>query len=262
MIIDWQHHFTPREVYEKHLGKPGEPVYKRGKVVRRVREQAYQIDKHLQFMDAAGIDMAVLSNTFITDIEDHRIIADSYSTLMKTYPKRFVGLAPCVPTFGKKAFEELNRAINGLGLKGVAITPQIEGIPLDSEKLFPFYKMVSELGIPIFVHVTDAPIGYEAFDANYNLDVTLTREFDIANAVARVILGGVLAKFPELKFVFAHMGGGITAIKDRLDRYVSTWGHKFWSEMGVHRLLANLMGRCLIGILMNYILIWQGLREE
>ena len=230
MIIDWQHHFAPRELYEKHSGKPGQPVYKRGKVVRRMRPQTYQVDKHLEFMDTAGIDMAVLSSTTIT--EGHEIIADCYANLMNEYPDRFIGLAPCLPTLGKKAFEELDRAIKVLGLKGVAITPQNEGIPLDSEKLYPFYEKISMLNIPIFVHVTNAPIGYEAFDANYNLDVTLAREFDIANAVSRVILGGVLMKFPDLKFVFSHMGGGISAVKERLVRYVHVWGHRFWSEMG------------------------------
>jgi predicted TIM-barrel fold metal-dependent hydrolase len=232
MIIDWQHHFTPKEVYEKHSGKPGEPVYKEGKVVRRMRVQTYQVEDHLKFMDAAGIDMAVLSTTWTTNFEDQKIISESFGKLMKQYPDRFIGLAPCVPTLGRKALEELDKAIHRLGLKGVAITPQVEGVPLDSEKLYPFYERVSKLDIPIFVHVTDAPIGYDAFNAKYNLDVTLAREFDVANAVARVILGGVMVKFPSVQFVFSHMGGGITAVKDRLDRYVSVWGHKFWSEMG------------------------------
>lgn len=233
MIIDWEHHFIPQEIYERrHSGKAlGQPVYERGKVVAHTLAQSYQIDKHLEFMDTAGIDVAVLSHKGMS-VEDCKIIAEGYASLMTQYPNRFVGLAPCIPTIGDEALKELDKAINVLGLKGVVIHSQIEGTLLDAEQLYPFYSMVSKLDIPIFVHITTAPIGYEAFDANYNLDATLAREFDIANAVARVILGGVLTKFPDLKFAFGHMGGGISAVKERLVRYVDVWGHGFWSDMG------------------------------
>ena len=231
LIIDWQHHFAPQEVYGKK-GKPGQAYYERGKVGAHVREEIYQIDKHLKFMDAAGIDIAVLSSPTLHTIEECKIVDDTYAKIMKEYPDRFVCLAPCVPTLGDQALAELDRAINVLGLKGVVISPQIEGKPLDSEKLWPFYDTVSRLKVPIFVHVTFAPTGYDAFDAPYNLNVTLTRECDIANAISRIILGGVLTQFPDLTFVFSHMGGGISAVKERLVRYVDVWGNRFWSEMG------------------------------
>jgi predicted TIM-barrel fold metal-dependent hydrolase len=66
--------------------------------------------------------------------------------------------------------------------------------------------LVSRLNIPIFVHITNIPVGYDALDADYNLNVLFTREVDNAANTIRLILGGVLSEFPDLKFVMSHLG--------------------------------------------------------
>jgi aminocarboxymuconate-semialdehyde decarboxylase len=71
--------------------------------------------------------------------------------------------------------------------------------------------------------------GFDAFIAPYDLNRTLVREFDLALATARICLGGVLEDFPDLKFVIAHFGGGISSVKERLDRYVAYMKEKFWT---------------------------------
>jgi predicted TIM-barrel fold metal-dependent hydrolase len=44
----------------------------------------------------------------------------------------------------------------------------------------------------------------------------LGREVDLTVATTRLIAGGILDRFPDLKIVMAHFGGGIAAVKDRL----------------------------------------------
>lgn len=230
MIIDWQHHCSPEEVFRKRGGKAGQAFIKDRKVGMHLYEEVYQIDRHLEFMDSAGIDLAVLSAT-LDSMEDCRLTVDFYVDIMKEYPKRFICLTPCIPTRGEEALHELERAID-LGLKGIVISPQNDGLPLDSPKLWPFYEMVSRWQVPVFVHITNIPVGYDALDAPYNLNVTMTREFDIAANTARLVLGGVLAEFPNLKIVMSHLGGGISSILERIERYVDVWGDKLWTELG------------------------------
>jgi len=193
-------------------------------------QEVYQIDKQLDFMDRAGIDLAVLSAT-LDSVEDCKMTDDMYARILKEHGDRFACLAPCIPTRGQEALDELERAIE-LGMHGVVISPQNDGEPLDSLKLWPFYEAVLRLKIPVFVHITNIPTGYEALDARYNLNVIFTREVDIAANVLRLILGGVLAEFPDLTFVMSHLGGGITAILERIERYVHFWGEKIWTELG------------------------------
>ena len=50
------------------------------------------------------------------------------------------------------------------------------------------------------------------------LPVILTREFDLGVAVTRLIAGGVVERYPDLQFVFAHFGGGLAGYKERISR--------------------------------------------
>jgi predicted TIM-barrel fold metal-dependent hydrolase len=126
-----------------------------------------------------------------------------------------VGLAQAPVIEGKEALKEIDRAIKELSLHGVTITSQVKGLSLDSPRLCDFYEKVSELDVPIFVHPAMVPTGY-AHLTDYDLPRILGREVDLSVAATRIIAGGILDRFPRLKFVIAHFGGGIAAVKDRL----------------------------------------------
>ena len=231
MIIDFEHHYTPYDIWKKRGGKPGEIVRMftpDGRELRPLDDASHNIQLHLKNMDIAGIDMAVLTGT-VDNLEEARLFNDECAKVVKEYPKRFVGFASTMPLEGKIAFDELERAVRKLDLRGVMITAQVDGHLLDSREMWPFYEKVSELGIPIFVHVSLAAEGFDACKAPYDLNRTVVREFDLALATVRICLGGVLEEFPDLKFIMAHFGGGISSIKERLDRYIGYWGAKFWN---------------------------------
>ena len=230
MVIDFEHHYTPYEIWKGRGGKPGEIVRvfaPDGKEIRPLYDADHDIPLHLEYMDMAGIDMAVLAKC-MDSVEDVKIYNDDCAEVVKEHPKRFIGFASVIPTRGKAALDELERAIKGLGLQGVVIRAQIEGRPLDSRELWPFYEKVSLLNVPLFVHVSLAADGFDACDAPYDLNRTIVREFDLATATARLCLGGVLEEFPDLKLIVAHFGGGISSIKERLDRYIRYNEASFW----------------------------------
>ena len=232
MIIDFEHHFIPYKIWKDRGGKPGKPVRvftEDHKVKHMLIEDAHNIQLHLKNMDIAGIDMAVLSCN-IKNLEEAKVYNDESSKLIKEYPKRFAPFANTMPLRGKPALDELDRAVKHLGLKGVTIGSQVEGKPLDSPDMWPFYEKVSELAIPIFVHIAWAAEGFDACKATYELNRTIVREFDLAQATIRLCLGGVLEEFPDLEFIIAHFGGGISAIKERVERYLRYWGSDFWHE--------------------------------
>lgn len=230
MIIDVEHHYTPYKIWEQRGGKPGQIIRvftEDNKVKQTLTDAAHDVQLHLKYMDIAGIDMAVLSCN-IQDLEEAKVYNDECSKLLKDYSDRFIPFANTMPLQGKPAFDELDRAVNSLGLRGVIIGSQNEGQPLDSPGMWPFYEKVSELKIPIFVHIAWVAEGFDACIAPYELNRTIVREFDLAQATLRICLGGVLEEFPDLKFIVAHYGGGISSIKDRIDRYLRYWGEKFW----------------------------------
>jgi len=111
-------------------------------------------------------------------------------------------------------------------LKGVTISSQVNGLSLDAKEFTPFYDLIKKLDVPIFVHPALAPKGYSLL-LDYQLPVILTREFDLGVAVTRLIAGGVIERYPDLQFVFAHFGGGLAGYKERIAR--SSYRFKFLS---------------------------------
>lgn len=220
MIVDFQHHYIPAELAKKRgLYSENENIVLRqdGLPATTMHRRLYDLDLQVSDMDEAGILVSVLSCLFgwSASLADCRYINDDLAAIQKKYPGRFVGLAQAPVLEGQVAYDELRRAIRDLGLHGVTITSQVDGLSLDSPKLYGFYERVCELDVPIFVHPALVPTGYEHLK-DYDLPRVLGREVDLTVATTRLIAGGIFDRFPNLKIVMGHFGGGIAAVKDRL----------------------------------------------
>ncbi|OGO40380.1 MAG: hypothetical protein A2147_06265 [Chloroflexi bacterium RBG_16_57_8] len=228
MIVDMEHHASTADMLYKGKSESGKVVERYwdtdGKMKIRTYEDAGRVERRLQFMDEAGIDVASLTPNPVSTLDQCRKWNDFCASVVMAHPKRFVGFAGIPPLGGDPAMRELERAVKGLGLKGVHIWTQIGGRPLDSRELWPFYEKVSELGIPVDVHVTLEPAGFDGLHAPYALYYVMARELDMCAATMRVCLGGVLEDFPDLVMIMNHFGGGISAVMERLDAYMNYVG--------------------------------------
>ena len=110
---------------------------------------------------------------------------------------------------------ELERCITQLGLKGIQVGTNINGENLDSERLFPLYKLAEELDIVLFVHPWDmlAPERMKS----YWLPWLVGMPAETAIAIHCLLFGGVFQKFPKLKWVFAHGGGSFISLFGRIE---------------------------------------------
>ncbi|HEX9787973.1 MAG TPA: amidohydrolase family protein [Candidatus Binatia bacterium] len=218
MIIDFEHHYIPAEL-GRRLGM--DPAKKEAVRTRdaTVHSQLFDLEAQIRDMDRVGIDVAVQSCIlgWDTPLENCKLLNDCTARLQKEYPDRFVGLAHAPVLDGDGGLGEVDRAVSELGLKGVTISSQVNGLSLDAKELTPFYEIMRRLAVPIFVHPALAPKGYSLMQ-DYMLPVILTREFDLGVAVTRLIAGGVVERYPDLQFVFAHFGGGMAGYKERISR--------------------------------------------
>jgi predicted TIM-barrel fold metal-dependent hydrolase len=164
-----------------------------------IHSQLFDLQAQIVDMDRAGIDVAVQSCIlgWDTTLENCRLLNDCTARAQKDFPGRFVGLVHVPPLDGEAALAEFERAITELGLKGVTISSQVNGLSLDAKAL--------------------GPKGYDLMK-DYMLPVILTREFDLGVALTRLIAGGVVERFADLKLVFAHFGGGLAGYKERISR--------------------------------------------
>jgi predicted TIM-barrel fold metal-dependent hydrolase len=220
MVIDFQHHYIPVELAKKRglysaTGKT--MLHESGLPATTMHRRLYDLDLQLDDMAQANVDTSVLSCLlgWSAPLEECRFINDDLAAVQEKYQGHFVGLAQAPILDGKTALVELRRAITDLGLRGVTITSQVNGLSLDAPALYDFYETVCALDVPIFVHPALVPTGYEHLK-DYDLPRVLGREVDLTVATTRLIAGGIFDRYPDLKIVMAHFGGGIAAVKDRL----------------------------------------------
>lgn len=215
-IVDMQHHYIPSEAL-KLVKKTEEYDYTIG---QRRFAKSYQmiadVDAHLKWMDDSGITMAILSTgAFAANGYNFcRVCNDGYSETVKKYPNRFRGMIHVYPYDDKgKITDEIKRGVEELGLWGISAVSSYQEMTIDSVLMDPIYERSIEYNMPVYVHPTirNKLWGGERYDL-YN---TMSREYDIVKSFVEIIYG-VLPRFPDLKLIVAHLGGGLPALKGRL----------------------------------------------
>ena len=112
-----------------------------------------------------------------------------------------------------EAANEAVRCVKELGLKAITFNPEpVNDIPLHDPFYDPLWRQVSELGVPLGVHVAGGTalhqVGTEYF-SQWELGRGLCA-FTIGNMIACLsfIGGGILERHPDLKVVFLESGAG------------------------------------------------------
>jgi aminocarboxymuconate-semialdehyde decarboxylase len=194
----------------------------------------YHLDKQLEHMDGLGHQVDVVCSigplsVFFSDLpgEEGRDVATQWNEEMagaqRKYPGRLWASAavPLVDT--KIAIEVLDDAVNRLGLMGVNMPGSVGSDPrIDAERLEPFYARVEELGLPMFLHPTDAVFVDMLDGYNGALHLSLGRVMEVSVAAMRLVLSGVMERHPKLKIVMSHTGGALPYQSGRMDKNSGT----------------------------------------
>jgi len=126
------------------------------------------------------------------------------------------GFAATVPYGGDTFLREFERAVKEDGLKGAWITSSLQGNYPDDDEALPFFQLATELDVPVVIHPPSVGFGEERM-RDYRLASSIGRPMDGALAIARLIVRGIFEKFPTLKLVGTHLGGGICEMIGRMD---------------------------------------------
>ena len=230
MIVDFHHHFVPREFVTVDPGdkliltydENGAPSYTTHKLL-------FDIEAHVAMMDATGIDVAVMSCAagMAADLERSKFVNLKAKQMEKDFPKRFIGYAHVNPLGGAEALRELAVCAGDHGFPGVTITSEQDGLYLDAPEYEPFWTECARLGLFVFVHPALKLNESKQFDA-YDLARSVGREFSLIMATIRLINSGVFDRHPGLIVQMSHLSGGIASMLGRVRSYQDKvfWGTK------------------------------------
>ena len=136
--------------------------------------------------------------------------------LRDKHKDRLIAIAVAIPGGGDDHLRELERAVKQNDLRGVLISSSHRRAYPDDDDARPFFKLVTELDIPVFMHPPSVGFGEERM-REFRLASSVGRPFDSCLALARLIVRGIFEELPSLKFVASHLGGGICEIIGRMD---------------------------------------------
>ena len=180
----------------------------------------------LDEQEKAGVDLTIISNPSVIErtleksqasvLKVARAFDDYMAGLVQAHEGRLLALAVTYPFGGEPFLKELERAVVELGLKGVMVNPRYTREFLDAQRAVPFFELACQLDIPVYLHPPIETIGAE-FMREFRLVEMVGRPCETTLGLARLIYYGVLERFPKLKIVASHLGGGIMMLPGRLN---------------------------------------------
>jgi aminocarboxymuconate-semialdehyde decarboxylase len=184
------------------------------------------IEMRLRDMDRMGIDIQAVSPApnqtyYWTEpslgAELARMVNERIAQIVGRWPERFVGLGTVPLQDPDLAVSELNHCVKTLGLRGVEINGNVNGMDLTDGRLSldRFFSRVQELDVIIFIHPTGFTQGERLLDHYFNNVIGNPLETTVA--ASHLIFDGVMERYPRLKVVLPHGGGFLAHYWERMN---------------------------------------------
>jgi aminocarboxymuconate-semialdehyde decarboxylase len=181
------------------------------------------IENVLEAQQEAGVDATLVSQPIHElrgmdrdqQLDTVRKVNRYIASLQNKYPTIY-GIATTVPHGGDAFLREWERAVKEDGLRGAWILSSLPGHYPDDDDCLPFFQLATEMDVPVVIHPPSVGFGEERLK-EYRLASSVGRPMDNALALARLIVRGIFEKFPTLKLVGTHLGGGICEMIGRMD---------------------------------------------
>ena len=218
--IDVHEHIVPA-AYRQALADSGSSARDRFPV------PAWDPQRNLEHLEVLGIATAFLSLSSPdvrceTDRETsalYRAINEEGAGIVRDRPERFGYFAALPLPDVEAAIQEATYVYEELGVDGIRLTTNTEGLYLGDGLLEPLFERLNDYGAVIFIHPCKPSAVPDTVLTDYPVPM-LEFMFDTARAVTNLVLGGVVARCPRVRFIVPHMGGVLPILIPRIHSLV------------------------------------------
>ncbi|MGW3811262.1 amidohydrolase family protein [Micromonospora sp. NPDC005113] len=235
-IVDLHvHHYTDR--YLAALDAAGSvETYRReadgrfvalwnGGVALTVPQPHPSIGQRLDMMDEVGISLQVLSvpspSCYFADPAKAerlaRLVNEELGDIVRDKPDRFDALGMVAMGDIDRSMSTTTHAVDEIGMKGVMLLTNVDGVPLDDARFEPYWQMADDRGLLVYLHPT-VPVAGSSL-ADHALGIAVGFFADTNLALARLAYSGVFERYPRIRWVISHLGGTLPFMLPRLDNY-------------------------------------------
>ena len=226
-------HTPAADELAERTGKLADPTLRYGnqRTMEQQRKLRAQLDskltsigQRLADMDKMRIDVQAISTSplqyyYGLDGDVGRTIADTINDrlaeMVAAHPDRFVALGTLPMQEPELAVQALVRCMKERGFRGIEIGTNVGGVELADKRYEKLFAKAQELNAVIFLH----PIGFTEPKrlTQHFLTNVIGNPLDTTVALAHLVFGGTLERYPRLKIVAAHGGGFLAHYPARMD---------------------------------------------
>ena len=196
----------------------------------------WSVEGALELLDSTGIETAVLSLPagaigFLDGIAQAEMAnrINAFATEMRhTHPGRF-GLFALLPMPQiDLSLAEIAHALDVLGADGIGLMTSYGNRWLGHPDFAPVLAELDRRGAAVHVHPKSPPCCVGMVQSNpWGASALLEFPFDTARTIFDLLQSGALLRYPDIRWIFSHLGGTIPFMAGRL-RDV---GPGFWKDL-------------------------------
>jgi 6-methylsalicylate decarboxylase len=183
-----------------------------------------ELAARLRLMDRAGVQMQVLSACPQTPYGGDgkkaagaaRFVNDQYAELAERRRDRFAAFAALPMPHLEESVGEMGRALDELGMAGVAMNTSVLGHALAGPAFEPVFAELNRRGAVLYLH----PAGNSACTPlirDYHLTWMVGAPVEDTISIMQLITRGLPARYPDIKIINSHLGGALPMLLQRAD---------------------------------------------
>ncbi len=178
-----------------------------------------EMDKRFALMEAAGVEMQVLSvcpQAPHFDDKAHAVTAarkinDLYGEVVRKYPKKFKALVALPFPHVDESLKELDRVLGPMGALGVSTTTTVAGRSIADPAFAPVYQELNRRGTVLYIHPAGAG-AHTPMIADYHVTWMIGAPIEDTISTAHLITKGIPQKYARIRIVNAHLGGALPMV--------------------------------------------------
>jgi predicted TIM-barrel fold metal-dependent hydrolase len=142
-----------------------------------------------------------------------RLANDALAELCRKRPDRFPAFIASLPMNNIEAtLAEIDRAVSGLGARGIQLFTNVAGRPLSAPEFRPIFQRMVAHDLPVWVHPMRGP-NFPDYASETASEAEIWFSFgwpyETSACMTRLIYSRIFDELPDLKIITHHMGGMI-----------------------------------------------------
>jgi 6-methylsalicylate decarboxylase len=183
-----------------------------------------ELAARLRLMERAGVEIQVLSACPQSPYGEDgkkaaraaRFVNDQYAELVQHQPDRFRAFAALPMPHVEESVGEMGRALDELGMAGIALNTTVLGHALVEPAFEPIFAELNRRAAVLYLH----PAGNSASSpliANYHLTWMVGAPVEDTTSIMHLITHGIPTRYPDIKIINSHLGGALPMLLQRVD---------------------------------------------